>query len=659
MIYHGACYYPEHWTVEQAKQHIPLMQQAGINVVRMGEFAWCKFEPEQGRFRFDWIDPVIAALHKAGIATVLGTPTAIPPQWAVTRHPGMLQRDEKGHVRGPGSRCHACKNVPQYQILSETITRAMARHYQNIPGVIGWQTDNEFGCQFTTRCYCDHCEKAFRDWLLAKYKTTDAVNEAWGTSFWGFDFHNWNEIPLPRYMPAGTNPSHWLDFVRFSSDTQVKFHKNQADILKTQCPNLFVTHNFMGTFPEVDYHKLAQLTDFPSWDNYPDPYDDPYKPAYSHEITRSFKGSFWVMEESSGPTGDADAGLFGEQTEPGEIRRWTWQAIANGADGVLYFRWRVCLAGAEQYWHGILDHDGIPRRRYSEVRKTSEELIKVSGELEGTRVKALVGMIRDFDTLWSIERQSGASDFRYDDHCFEMYRAVKRVGHNCDMLSPLSDFSRYRVLMAPCLALVDEALVRKLTTYVEAGGTLILTPQSGFRTTTNLISDKTRPGLLADIAGLTIDEIRPYHHGQTNDLAFTQGSLNTQTCSVGKWVELLQCVTATPFATFRDEAIQGKTAIACNNVGKGKVYYMGVYLPPDVLKEFLTEVLPDFPIKDIPEGVEVTMRYNGQKRLVFVLNNTRERQTLTLPAAFPELLTGETVGPKITLARNGVLILKA
>jgi len=179
-----------------------------------------QIRPEQGRYRFDWLDPTIDALNKAGIKTVLCTPTCIPPQWVLTRYPNILQQDAAGHVRNAGSRCHCCKNASPYQILSETITRELARHYEKTEGVIGWQVDNEFGCHGTTRCYCEHCEKAFREWLQVKYKTTEALNEAWGTSFWGFDLRNWYEIPLPKKMPAGPNPGHWLDFVRFSSDTR-------------------------------------------------------------------------------------------------------------------------------------------------------------------------------------------------------------------------------------------------------------------------------------------------------------------------------------------------------------------------------------------------------------------------------------------------------
>ncbi len=659
MLHYGACYYPEHWTAEQAKNHVPLMQKAGINVVRMGEFAWCKFEPESGRYKFDWLDSVISTLHKEGISTVLGTPTAIPPQWFHVKYANVLQKDAQGRVRNQGARCHCCKNAQPYSFLCETIVREMAKHYRDMEGVIGWQVDNEFGCHGTTRCFCEHCEKAFRDWLLEKYRTTDALNEAWGTSFWGFDFRLWNEVPLPRSMPAAPNPSHWLDFCRFSSDVQVKFLKSQVDILKSLCPTHFVTHNFMGCFPEIDYYKLSRQIDFPVWDNYPDAAGDQFHPSYAHEITRSFRGKFWVMEEKSGPTGDAGNGILGEQPEPGEIRRWAWQAVANGADGVVFFRWRACLTGAEQYWHGILDHDGVPRRRYGEVRKTGEEFAKAAPAIEGTSVDVKVALIRNFDNLWALERQPGASGFHYDSHCFEMYRAIKQNGHSCDVIDVDADLSKYRVVVAPCLTIVDEKTAARLQAFAESGGSLVLTPQSGARTPDNHMSDKTRPGLLAGLAGINVEEVRPYHHGQTNEIAFTQGKLASRTCSVGTWVEVLHCASAQPVAEHRTEAFAGKPAITCNASGKGKVYYLGVYPPADVLKEFFSDILPEYPVKDIPEGVEIVQRKGDQKRVVFVINNTKERQSVSLPGQFRDLLSGETVGPKVVLAQNGVLLLKA
>ena len=658
MMYFGACYYPEHWTPKQAKDHIPLMKQAGINVVRMGEFAWSRFEPEQGRYRFEWMDAVIQALHKEGISTVLCTPTCIPPQWAVQKHPGMLQRDADGRVRNPGSRCHCCKNAPEYQMLADRIVDQMARHYADMPGVIGWQTDNEFGCHNTTRCYCDHCQSAFRDWLLEKYKDTDSINQAWGTAFWGFEFQQWNEIPLPRRMPAGNNPSHWLDFARFSSDTQVKFQQAQYELLKQLCPKHFVTHNFMGGFPEIDYWKLAQFTDFPSWDNYPESGEDPFLPAYHHEITRSFTGRFWVMEQKSGPTGDANTGLMGEQPEPGDIRRWTWQAVANGADGVCYFRWRACLSGAEQYWHGILDHDGVARRRYREVAETGAELAKLGAALAGTAVQTPVAILRNYAMLWSAERQPGAPGFHYDAHCYEIYRAVKRTGHGCDFVDIGSDLGRYAVVFAPCACLADKALADRLDAFAQAGGTVVLTPQSGARTPTNTMWAYPRPGAFVAMAGLTVEEVRPYHHGQTETIEPAGGQSPVPAATVGKWVEVLACREAQPVAQYAGGALKGACAATRNVRGKGAVYYLGVYLPPTALEGFAAAVLPPFPVGALPPDVEVTRRTGKQGSFLFVINHSKQPQTVTLPKAFPELLTGGTLGPEVRLEGNKLLIFK-
>lgn len=659
MFYHGACYYAEHWTPRQARRHVGLMKEAGFNVVRMAEFAWSKFQPEQGRFKFDWLDPVIEQLNRNGIKTVLGTPTAIPPQWAVVRYPEILQKDANGHVRNSGSRCHCCKNAPAYRILCEAIVRELAAHYANFDGVIGWQVDNEFGCHYTTRCYCDHCEKGFRDWLIDKYESIDALNEAWGTAFWGFEMRNWGEIPLPKAMPAAPNPGHWLDFARFSSDTQAKFLKTQYDILKSMCPQHFVTHNYMGAFPEIDYYNLSRHLDFPTWDNYPDARGNPFRPAYGHDITRSFKGKFWVMEHKSGPTGDAAMGVLDEQPEPGDIRRWAWQSVANGADGVVYFRWRACLTGAEQYWHGILDHDGVPRRRYAEVKTVGEELSRAANALEGTAVEPTVALIRNFDNLWSLERQPTIRGFSYDAHCFDLYAAAKQNGHSCDIVNTDADLSKYATVLAPCLALVDGPLAARLKDYAENGGALVLTPMSGTRTPTNAMSDQTRPGLLAGLAGLTISEVRPYQHGQNHELRFKTGRMAGRPAAAGAWIEVLHPDEGVEtVAEYGGEPVEGRPAITCNRLGQGRVFYMGVYLDPPVLREVLRDALPEFPVKDIPDGVEMTLRRAENQSLLFVINHSGERQKIALPGAYAELLSGRTMGPKLALARNGVMVLR-
>jgi beta-galactosidase len=414
----------------------------------------------------------------------------------------------------------------------------------------------------------------------------------------------------------------------------------------------------MGRFDEIDYYKLAKHTDFVSWDNYPDEHGDPLQTSYEHEMTRSYTGGFWVLEQKSGPGGSAKDGLWGEPPETGAIRRWAWQAVANGADGLCFFRWRAALAGAEQYCHGILDHDGVPRKRYSEVALTGQEFARIGPQLEGTRVEAKIGMIRSFDCLWSIERQPGAPGFHYDQHCFEMYRVAKRKGHACDMLNVDADFSKYKVLLAPCLTMVDDGLAKSIKAFVKAGGTLVLTPQSGARNFNNTLLDTPRPGPLAKLAGVTVEEVRVYHHGQTSEITFARGPLIAEICKVGGWSEVLRCSSAESIAEYRDGAIAGKTAISRNAVGNGQVYYLGVNPPREILERIVDDFLPELPIKNVPPSVEVTQRKGPAGRFVFILNHSGERQTISLPGQIMDLLTEEKVGPEITLSANGVLILR-
>ncbi len=658
MLRFGVCYYPEQWTEEEAANHVKLMGKARINVVRMGEFAWCKFEPEQGRYKFEWMDRVIESLHKEGIDTVLCTPTAVPPMWVFTRHPNILQMDEYGRRRNPGSRHHCCKNASEFQMLCDVIVQELAKHYGKMSGVIGWQVDSELGCHQTARCYCEHCEKAFRQWLVAKYQDIERVNEAWGTAFWGFDFHQWNEIPLPRAMPAGNNPGHWLDFARFSSETQVAFFKRQREILKIHGPNQFVTHNAMAPFSEVDCAALSKNTDFLSWNNYPARGDDPFRASYGHETTRSCKGSFWVMEEKAGPVGSAKDGLAGETPEPGDLRRWAWQAVANGADGLCFFRWRTPRVGAEQLSYGILDRDGVPRRRYKEILRTGEEFAKVGPEIEGALVDAKVALMRSCENLWIAARQPGTPGFNYDEHCFSYYRAVKRSGHLCDIVAPDADLARYATLFAPCLAVADAALAERLETYVKDGGTLVLTPRSGTRTASGAMH-VAAPGPLQELVGARAEETIALRPGRTLSLNIARGALIAQQCTVNDWLEVLECTTAQSFAEYLDGRFKGKTGITHQTLGKGQVYYVGVCWPQDILERFVLSILPEYRIKEVPEGVEITQRKSKGGRFVFLINHSGERRSLKLPGTFPDLLTGEDIGPAITLSAHGILVLKA
>ncbi|MCY3023503.1 MAG: beta-galactosidase, partial [Planctomycetota bacterium] len=369
-MYIGVDYYPEHWPRAKWETYARWMKQAHFNIVRMAEFAWVFMEPEEDRFDFARLDDALAVLNKHGVSAILGTPTAVMPAWVARKYPETLAMQKDGTRITWGVRKNNCFTSGAYRLLSERITREMAVHFSGTPNVVGWQTDNEFGGPV---CYCDTCRGDFQDWLRAKYRTLDALNRAWGTHFWGHRYGTWGEIQAGNDA-GGQNPSLLLDWQRFTSWLQVRFQRDQVRILRAHCPHHFVTHNFMGLFSDLNYYDLAADLDFVAWDNYPvwGKPDIPYDASAAADVMRGLKRqNFWIMEETAGPGG---WGAFGRNPRPGEIRKIAYQQMAHGSDANIWFRWRTCTAGREQYWHGLLGHDSKPLRRYKEAARYAAEV---------------------------------------------------------------------------------------------------------------------------------------------------------------------------------------------------------------------------------------------------------------------------------------------
>ncbi len=265
----GICYYPEQWPENQWELDARLMREAGLEIVRIAEFAWHKMEPAEGRFEWAWLDRAIAILTGAGLKLILGTPTATPPAWLTRTYPEVLRVDSSGRGRDHGTRRHICLNNPTYRQHSGRIVQAMAERYGHHPELIGWQVDNEFGGGGTSRCYCSACAVAFRGWLKVRYGTIEALNEAWGTVFWSQTYDDWTQIRPPSDHIDKPNPSHVLDYYRFSSDSVVSYQQEQIEVLRSLSPDRFITHNFMGLFRDLNQFDLARPLDFITWDNYP------------------------------------------------------------------------------------------------------------------------------------------------------------------------------------------------------------------------------------------------------------------------------------------------------------------------------------------------------------------------------------------------------
>jgi beta-galactosidase len=662
-MYIGVDYYPEHWPRERWETDARLMKEASFNIVRLAEFAWIDMEPREGQFEFAWLDDAIKLLAHYDIDVILGTPTAVMPAWVAQKYPEALRTKADGTHIVWGGRKHNCYSNADYRRLSRRITRALAEHFARTPNVIGWQIDNEFGGE---ECHCHSCLAEFQTWLRQKYGTLGAINEAWGNRFWGLKFTDWTQITIPdnatdRPWVMG-NPSACLDWKRFITWQQARFQADQVKIIRAACPGDFVTHNFMGMFPKLDYYVMAQDLDFVAWDNYPiwsDQPDIPYSASLAADLMRGLtRKNFVIMEQTAGPCGWE---AFGRNPWPGEIRKIAYQQLAHGSDGQIWFRWRTCTVGREQYWHGLLGHDGKPLRRYQEAAQTAKEFRRLEPYLRGTTVVADVAILYDYDNLWSLEFQPGFAGNSLQAAVRRYYDALFRAGVNADIVSRSTDLSKYELVLAPDLSILPDETAVKLDAYVKNGGVLLADCRTGVKDERNLCHARTLPGLLSPALGIRIEEYSPLPADSPCQVTTTDRLSGAYTAI--QYTDWLTAETAALQASYVGQwHLKPFAAVTRNPYGKGKGWYVGTVLKePAFYDTLLAQLLKDadiHPVVTPPSGVEVSLRQGPNSRLLFLLNHTDEPKTVKVPEGKIDLLTGQKAGDTLNLDRFGVAVLE-
>jgi beta-galactosidase len=628
----GVCYYPEQWPDERWPLDARLMRQAGLSLVRIADFAWAVMEPSHNQFTWDWLDRAIEVLAAENLQVILCTPTASPPPWLYRANPDILPLDFRGRRRRLGSRRHYCPNSPTYHQHTDRIVTAMASRYGSHPAVAGWQVDNEFGCHDTARCYCENCANSFRTWLETKYATLDALNDAWGTVFWSQIYTDWSEIDPPNLTVAEPNPSHLLDYYRFSSHSFLTYQQRQISKLKLFISgSQIVTTNFMSQFTDLDYFELASPIDLVTMSSYPTghaesasslylpssqqpalAYDvgDPYLTSLGHALMRAFKSQnpFWVMEQQCG---NVNWSKYNTAIRAGTVRLWTWHALASGADAVLYFRWRAGLFAQEQLHSGLLHHDASPAVGYTDLLAMQSERAQMS-DIALAPHDAHIAILLDYDTLWALQIQSHHADFDYMRLFFVYYRALQRLGLPADIVSVDADLSSYKLLIVPTAHLATDKLASSLKTFVEGGGQVLLGVRSGFKTSTNQVTSLPLPGQLCDLVGFTISDWHSLPPGVSYDF---HSSIPGLVGPATLWAESLSPPT-TPsqsvaahhqiLAHYLTGPFSSAAALVEHQIKAGRVLYLGWY-PNDAQAESLIAYLASRvgidPIATLPPGL--------------------------------------------------------
>jgi len=668
---YGACYYPEHWPEDRWPLDLLWMKEAHFNIIRIGEFAWSKLEVSEGVYDFDWLDRFLNLCIAHDIKVILGTPSATPPKWLMDKHPDIYMVDYEGKVKGFGNRRHYCYNNEVYKSYVANIVEKLVTRYHQHESIVAWQIDNEFGCNDTTRCYCERCRVAFQRWLEKKYRTIDELNKTWGTVFWSQVYNDFSQVIVPGYAVYTLhNPSLVLDYRRFASDAVVEFQRQQVETIRKYNKHHVITHNYMGAFNEIDYDKLALDLDIISWDNYPNLHfkeaADFTFAAMQHDMTRCFKQqSFWVMEHQSGqPGGD----IMFETPKPGELRRWVYQSIAHGASGILFFRWRTAIFGAEQYWHGILNHDGKLGRKYDEAKLLGQELKALTPILESLHWKAEVAIVRSFDIEWIFEIQPQMLNYRYIEHAAKYYKSLFERHVEIDVISPEADFSHYKLLILPNFIISTPQWKKKIEHYVAQGGVVIMDYRAGAKDWNNNMSVLTLPGEYSELLGIEVHEYGILPHHVQQGIQFSEQKDQKESYSVHKWYEVVEPTSAVTFAQYEQDYYAGKPAITEQRYGEGYSYYiaseldeagMSVFIDEVFDKHFTESVTECNSLIKVPKGVEIVRRYSTylNSDVYFVINHLHEDVSIELQCEFYNQMNDQTYSGCYELSADQVLLL--
>lgn len=648
----GADYNPEQWPEEVWAQDVELMRLAGVNLVSVGIFSWALIEVAEGEYEFGWLDRVLDQLHEGGIRVDLATVTASPPPWLTHRYPEVLPELADGTRLSHGSRQAYCPSSPVYRERAVALAGKLAERYRDHPALSAWHVGNEYGCH-VSRCYCDRCAAAFRDWATARYGDLDALNDAWGTAFWSQHYTDWAQIQPPRVTPALGNPGQSLDFDRFCSDALLELFKAERDVLHEITPGVPVTTNFMvgWTFDRLDYWSWAREVDFVSNDHYTrgELAERHVDLAFAADLTRGLAGGKpWLLMEHS--TSAVNWQPRNIAKLPGELRRNSFAHTARGADGTLFFQWRQSKAGAERYHSAMVPHAGADTKVFREVCQVGTEYGRLD-ELVGSTVDASVAVVYDWQSAWAAGQPGHpTADFSYLDNVFALYRELWSAGVTVDFVPPSGDLSGYRLVVVPSLYSVTDADVKWLTEYVEGGGHALVTWMSGLTDEHGHVRLGGYPGAFRDLLGVWTEEFHPLGAG---------GRVTLDDGGVAEvWTEHLHAKGAEVVARYVDGPLPGVPAVTRN----GRAWYVACGLGGDGLRRVVDAVLAQAEVIEggAPEGLEIVRRSGvvAGRPVSWLIAVNHADTDAELPAAGVELLSGTRVTGTLRVPAGDVVVLR-
>lgn len=647
-ILYGGDYNPEQWPEEVWQEDMRLLKKAHINMVTLNVFSWAALQPGEDTYDFAKLDKIMELVRENGLKVCMATSTGAHPAWMAKRHPDVLRTEKNGMKRKFGGRHNSCPNSPAYRHYAPKLAAELARRYKEYDNIAAWHVSNEFGGE----CYCENCERAFREWLREKYGTIAEVNRSYNTAFWGHTFYDWDEIVLPNFLSEhfwhnGRESTMFqgisLDYMRFMSDSMLDCFRLEYDEIKKEMPDVPVTTNLMGFYKNLDYQKWARYMDFVSWDSYPMPQDTPAETALNHDLMRGVgaQNSFVLMEQTPSVT---NWHPYNRLKRPGEMRLLSLQAAAHGADAIQFFQIRRTAGACEKFHGAVIDHAGRDDTRvFREVTKLGEELEALGDVFLEGRTPSETAILFDWDNWWALEYSAGPSiRMKYLDAVKDYYAPLHGLNVPVDIIGTEDDLSPYKVVFAPLLYMAKTGYDEKIRRFVADGGTFVTTYFSGIVDEHDLVHPGGYPGTLKDILGIWVEEQDALPEGEQNAFVYKGCEYPADMLCDIMHLEGAQCV-----SSYLREFYKETPVITVNAYGKGKAWYVGTRSSRDFYREFVGDIMSSAGVKGVletPEGVEACVRRGENGTVLFLLNHNAEEAEVILGTDCKALPGGKEYG---------------
>lgn len=660
-LLYGVAYYDEYMPAERLAKDVAMMKEAGINVVRIGESTWGTMEPREGVFNFSHIDRVLNAMHAAGIQVIIGTPTYAIPTWLARQHPDVLVTTANGRAKY-GSRQNMDITNPHFKKAAERVIRKMLEHVKDHPAIIGYQVDNE------TKAYSTSgpgVQKLFVAYCRNKFKTLDAVNDAFGLNYWSNRINRWEDFPS---TDGSINASLSAEFSKFQRLLVTDYLAWQAKIVREyKRPAQFITHNFdlgwkdksYGIQPDVDHFAVAAALDVAGVDIYHPTQDKltGLEISFGGDLTRGMKGgkNYLVSETQA-------QGFPWWTPYPGQLRLQAYSHFASGANMVSYWHWHSIHNSAETYWKGLLSHDLEPNPPYNEAKVIGAELKRVGKHLVNLQKRNEVAILFSNEALSALGHFAHGG-LQYNDILRSFYDALYKMNVGADLVDPSSGgLDKYKLIIVPALYAASDELLNSLNTYARNGGHVLYTFRSGFSDENVKVRHSRQPGIIGEAAGIMYDQFTTPEDVSLKGLPY---SLTGSDKKVSSWMELITPTTATVLASY-DHAVWGKYAALTENVyGKGKVTYVGFMPSTALIGNIVGDVVRKAKVSYDDQMTFPLITKTGVNQLGKTIHYYLNYSAQPLAVSYPKkdgmaLLTGETVrnGASLKLDPWGVMIVE-